>query len=209
MPKYLAALSQQYFDAIPAKAVPRTASADESPHAIEIVIGAYRAALIYDNEKLKTCFEKEGTEWRSELTQGQRMLHALGAFDDQVQNGGVTQFFWNCPDLVFEVSDGLKVLGPAELKEIYDRALEGLVGKKDDWAKLRKQAFRDPANPNWEPFQRSYDMLDLGWFDDAYFNQLGSNDQGEYVLENPGLGATMLKRLADYVKSHREEFIES
>jgi hypothetical protein len=170
----------------------------ESSDAFELIVGGYYYKLIAKNERLQELFAKYAGKltdpecWEC-LTPGQRLLTSLGALDGEVKNGGISQFFWNCSDLAFEVSDALQKLGETELLELYERALQGLIGKKDDWIELRKQAFKDPSNPNWEPFQKSYKLLDLGWFDDAYFDKYGPS---------------VLRRLADYVKAHKEEFID-
>src|SRR6185295_2352611 len=115
---------------------------------------------------------------QSRLTRGQRMLFSLSAFDGQVKNGGITQFFWNCPDLIFEVGDSLKALELTELSGLYDRGVDTLIGKKEDWAQLRNKAYRDPQNPDWQSFQKSYDLLDLSWFEDDYYDRWGRDSQG-------------------------------
>ena len=71
------------------------------------------------------------------LTQGQRVLYSLATLDGQVKNGGITQFFWNCPDLVFPASDALAALSYSELSVAYEKALERLIGSKDQWLELR------------------------------------------------------------------------
>lgn len=44
------------------------------------------------------------------------------------------------------------------------------------------------------PFQESYGLLDLSWFDNAYFEKYGPS---------------LLKLIVEYVRSHKEEFIEA
>ena len=80
-----------------------------------------------------------------QLTHGQRLLIFLGGFDGEVKNGGITQFFWNCPNWLFDVRDGLEYLGLSKLLRHYEEALESLVGKKDRWLELRKKATRKRA----------------------------------------------------------------
>jgi hypothetical protein len=141
------------------------------------------------------------------LTRGQRLFIALGSFDSQVCNGGITQFFWNRPASIGEVEEGLRELGEVELLALYTRAVEAVLGKRADWTKLREAAYRNPTAPDWEPFRQSYDLLDLNWFDDAYFDKHGYNERQEWVVLGEGLQSPFLRRLAAWVKAHPEEFI--
>jgi hypothetical protein len=49
--------------------------------------------------------------------------------------------------------------------------------------------------------------LHLGWFDDAYFDKRGYNEQNEWVVQSRGLHHALLTRLAEYVRTHPTEFI--
>lgn len=57
-------------------------------------------------------------------------------------------------------------------------------------------------------FRQSYDLLDLGWFDDVYFDKRGYDDKSEWARLKRGLQHSFLHRLAEYVRTHRPEFIE-
>ena len=201
--RYLLPLSSEAFDAIPQRVVPRTVRIQdptlEGPRAIAWIANGDCEKLIYKNEKLKNLLETfaqrlDEPECRNCFTHGQWLLLTLNALDGQVNNGGITQFFWNCPDLILEVPDALKAIGEVELLELYDKALGQLITQQHNWIDLRKQWCKDSDNPKWETFEASYELLNLGWFDTAYFNRNGP---------------LLLKRLANYVKDHREEFIES
>jgi hypothetical protein len=189
---YRCEMSAADFDAIPT---------DE-----EYPIDGYYEALIDRNERLGHQFF-EDAEQLKQLTIGQRMLIQLGTFDSQVKNGGITQFFWNCPESIFDVGDWLEYLGVPELQANYDRALEALVGKKDRWLALREEWAKGRDNPNWETFQQTYELLDLGWFDKAYFDKHDYDEKQEWVRQARGLHHVLLTRLADYVRTHRAEFI--
>jgi hypothetical protein len=195
-------MSDAAFSDLPNKLVPRTVRvkdpALESPEATKWVFIGYCEKLLYKNERLQQLWQRFADqpgdpEWRNCLTRGQRSLYALGTFDGQVKNGGITQFFWNYPELILEVADALQALGEAELAEAYNQALERLVAKKDDWDELQSRSGRG-ASDFLKSFQSSYDVLDLAWFDDAYFKTHGPR---------------LLARLVEYVKTHRGEFIES
>ena len=135
------------------------------------------------------------------------MLMQLATFDGQVKNGGITQFFWNFPEYIFDVQDWIESLGVQQLQANYDRALEALVGKKDRWDELRKDCYRIRDNPSWESFRQTYELLHLDWFDKAYFDIHGYNEKREWVREKRGLHFALLTQIANYVRTHREEFI--
>lgn len=198
---FLARIDDAKFADIPSKAVPRSLQRKdptfESPQARECIFSGYCERLLFKNEKLLDLLQqfvgrKDDPACWNQLTEGQRILYSLAALDGQVKNGGITQFFWNCPDLIFPASDALAALRYSELSVAYEKALESLMGKKDTWLDLRKQSGSDPAN-NWGPFQATYDLLGLNWFDDAYFE---------------GYGATLLEMLVKYVQENKAEFIE-
>jgi hypothetical protein len=71
--------------------------------------------------------------------------------------------------------------------------LENLIGKQDSWGDLRKLWVDAGANPPWAAFQKSYEVLDVSWFDDAYFETHAD---------------VLLRSLIEYVKAHLTEFIE-
>jgi hypothetical protein len=185
-------MSATEFDAIPAD--------DEYP-----IDGLYEA-LIDRNDRI-THEVYEHPERFKELTAGQRMLIQLGTFDSQVKNGGITQFFWNCAESIFDVADWIQALGVPELQANYDRALEALVGKKDQWLVLRAEWSKGRDNPKWETFQQTYELLELGWFEDAYFDKRGYNERQEWVRQSTGLHHALQTRLVEYIRDHRAEFI--
>jgi hypothetical protein len=189
---YRCLLSAAEFDAIPVD--------DDDP------IDGYYEALIDQNARLDHRFF-EDAKHLGELTTGQRLLIQLGTFDSQVKNGGITQFFWNCAESIFDVADGIEYLRVPELQAKYERALESLVGKKDRWLALREEWAKGGENPSWETFQQTYALLELGWFEDAYFDKHGYDKHGEWVRQSRGLHHVLLTRLAEYIRRHRAEFI--
>jgi hypothetical protein len=179
----------------------------------ECPIDNYYAELIDRNKKFRDLGDEfprgyEEIALIRRLPVGQQLLILLGVFDGQVCNGGITQFFWNYPEYLFEVRDAIERLGESALLANYERALEALLGKKDGWLKLREECYRVKDNPSWESFRQSYDMMDLGWFDNAYFDKRSYNDQNEWVVQERGLKYSFLRSLARYIQSHRSEFIK-
>jgi hypothetical protein len=189
------------FADIPNRAVPRTVRREDptfqSAKATEWIFAGYCERLLDKNEKLQELLHQfvgrfDRPDCWTCLTQGQRILYSLAALDGQVKNGGITQFFWNYPDLIVPASGALVALGYSDLLAAFEKALESLIGKKEAWLELRKQSSSDPAS-FWEPFQASYNLLELTWFDDAYFEEYGP---------------TLTGLLVEYVKEHKREFIE-
>jgi Domain of unknown function (DUF4375) len=183
-----------------------TAEFDAIPVDDGSLIYGYYEALIDWNDQIgpEVCGQSERFQ---ELTAGQRMLIQLAAFDGQVKNGGITQFFWNRAESIFDVGDWIEFLSVAELQANYDRALEALVGKKDRWLELRAAWTNGRDGPTWESFQKSYELLDLGWFDTAYFDKRGYNERQEWVVHSKGLHHELLTRLVEFIRSRRSEFI--
>jgi hypothetical protein len=64
----------------------------------------------------------------SRLTEPQRVLAALARFDVELENGGLLQFFWNCPEWVEHVRVALVLIGAFELGEAFGKAVEQLAG---------------------------------------------------------------------------------
>jgi hypothetical protein len=55
--------------------------------------------------------------------------------------------------------------------------------------------------------QQSYELLNLSWFDDAYLDQWGENESGQWALLKRGLHHSLMARLTAYIRDHRHEFI--
>src|SRR5262249_15704116 len=149
----------------------------ESRQSREWIFGGYCERLLYKNEKLSELLQQfsgrlDDPDCWNRLTQGQRILYSLAALAGQVKNGGITQFFLNWSDLIIPARDALSALDCSELSAAFENALKSLIGNKDKWVDLRNRSSNNPEE-FWEPFQATYDLLDLDWFDDAYFEQFG------------------------------------
>jgi hypothetical protein len=176
-------------------------------------IDHYYGTLVDQNNKFKGIRARftrghEDINLIRQLTKGQQLLILLGVFDGQVSNGGIAQFFWNYPEYLFDVRDAIEHLGDAQILSGYERVVEALIGSKEQWVRLRQQWKRANGVPDWEAFSESCDLLDADWFDDAYFDKHGYNDKKEWGLLERGLRRPFLERLANYIRSHRSEFIE-
>jgi hypothetical protein len=135
-----------------------------SPEAAEWILSGYVRKLLENNAPLTECLERCGDgnpeERRACFTQGQRVLSDLATFHGQIQNGGLEQFFWNCPHLILEIPEALTAVGEGELRTVYEQAVSQLTSQQDLWLALRE---RSSARPDefWESFEQSYALLDL------------------------------------------------
>jgi hypothetical protein len=147
-------------------------------------------------------------QFLAKVTPGMRLFLVLGVFDGQVCNGGITQFFWNCRTTIFTVRDAMEELGEGELLGPYERALEAVAGNGVRWQELREEWAQSTSGAEaWEPFRRSYELLDLAWFDRAYFDEYGHNTDGKWTVIREGLCGPFARRLVEFVKSRPDEFI--
>lgn len=110
--------------------------------------------------------------------------------DLEVFNGGLTQFFWNHPAIVVETGEALRAIGSGDVAAAYDKAVDKLIANKDRWVELHSEFDREPGEV--QPFQASYAVLDLAWFDEVYADEYGAPLRASAVR---------------YVDVHKEEFI--
>jgi hypothetical protein len=110
-------------------------------------------ALIARNPKL------QGDDSRG--SEDQQAVRTIAELDMQLQNGGLMQFFWNCPQLVEHVSPSLRRVGIAELADHFDKAVEQLAGSIDSFVEHRE-------GNGLEDFIAAAEENDFEWFDDIY-----------------------------------------
>lgn len=173
----------------------------------DYLISSYWDPLIDANPKLMS--EDFGNEaFLAIVTPGQRLFLLLGVFDGQVCNGGITQFFWNCQGTIFPVRDALEELGESDVLKRYEKALDALAGKQGRWQALRAEWARlAPGDEAWGSFRQSYELLDLDWFNQDYFNKWGYDAEGKWVMVREGLKEPFARRLVAFVKARPMDFI--
>jgi hypothetical protein len=69
----------------------------------------------------------------------QKTLATIALLDVEVPNGGLLQFFWNCPGWVDEVSPALRNLGLSTLADVYERSIADLVAEFGTYSEFRKR----------------------------------------------------------------------
>ena len=139
-------------------------------------------------------------QWNS-LTAGQKLLVRVATFDSQLLNGGLEQYFWNCPHQAVDLVDDLRALAVTELSERYESALQELGDEKSEWLELRAR-FSGMGGDDFDLISRAAELLDFSDFNSSYLGDW-SDDAGQGRRAwNDLLGVALLR----YVSSHADEF---
>ena len=111
------------------------------------------------------------------LSPEEKTAYTAACLDLEIMNGGLCQFFANCPDCVPYVPEALEAIGAAEHKALYDRFLA--------------DTGIDPLDPvfqteDMDAFSRLYELWPWEDFDDAYLSLTPIPELLEaYVQSNP------------------------
>jgi len=197
---HLVAMSLDDFRGVPQRVVPRTVrmrdSSLTSQDAIDWIFIGYCEKLIDKNEPLADLLHKhrghfDDDAFVNETTKGQRLLLHLAALDGQTRNGGITQFIWNCPEMVLTALDALAPLDYPELLASYQNVVDRLGLDIDEWTRLRNS---DQSSPDdmWDNFDAATQLISGDDFDDPYFDHVG---------------ATARNKALQYVNANTHEFI--
>ena len=73
------------------------------------------------------------------LTNEQRVLETIAKIDLNVANGGVGQFFWNCPIWVEHVARSLRSIGMTSLADGFERTFGDILARIGDFVEFRKR----------------------------------------------------------------------
>jgi len=72
------------------------------------------------------------------MTPPQRVLSTLTCFNSQVLNGGIFQFFCNCPRWAIHVEPALRAIDFPELADAFGKAIAQLSDETDSAARPEK-----------------------------------------------------------------------
>lgn len=95
------------------------------------------------------------------LNRPQKTFYAFLAFDGDVNNGGVWQFLFNCPQLSLAALESFDQIGAKKLAANYQKTLAELGGQADTIADLRRR-FEDQnlsTTKRWGAFVEGYDTV--------------------------------------------------
>ena len=85
----------------------------------------------------------------------------IAGLDLQVSNGGLLQYFWNCPGWVDYASDALRAIDLPALADCFDNSLAEMVSRIPEYRKFQErgslQAFSDCAREfSFNEFDSAY-----------------------------------------------------
>jgi hypothetical protein len=91
----------------------------------------------------------------------QAVLATIAMLDLQVSNGGLLQFFWNCPGWVDHVPESFRAMGLPTLGDAFERSTAELVARIGTYSEFRKrnslQAYSECAGEfNFEEFDSAF-----------------------------------------------------
>jgi Domain of unknown function (DUF4375) len=140
-------------------------------------------------------WEKNQThiDFLNELTSEQRIYFTLISFEAQVNNGGVYQFLFNCPELSIIALEAMQKTGMKKLSTDYEIVLKEYFGKFDNIKELRSK-FNDSNNDwdeRWNSFSNGYEEIKSAEIIEGYF----------YNEEFVG---NFQKQMNDFVKENKD-----
>ena len=112
-----------------------------------------------------------------DLSPEQKTAYTAACLDLEIMNGGLCQFFANCPDCAAYVPEALDRLGAAEHKALYEQFLaDNAIDPLDSLFQTETV----------EEFSRLYDLYPWDDFDDAYCALTPMSELLEaYIQANP------------------------
>jgi hypothetical protein len=144
----------------PAKTVLRRKSGEPISHQLYDAFEGYFPAPIETRLRqlnqtfpLKGLFSQIGTD---EITMGQWMLYTENCFVGQVVNGGLEQFFDNCPGLIRDAAILLSEYAPREMSDRYAIAAETFIDVIKRHAQNNVDATGDALNPFWAELEDAW-----------------------------------------------------
>ena len=127
------------------------------------------------------------------LTRGQKVFYSFLAFNGDIDNGGVWQFFYNRPELSIAALEALEELKLTKLKSDYEKCLEEFLGTKDIYSK-RKEISKYTKS-KWVTFKGGYNHIKSAkTLEDYYYNE--------------GFKKDLYKAFVDYVDSNLDQFVK-
>lgn len=105
--------------------------------------------------------------------------------DIQVPNGGLLQFFWNCPRLVDHTPGALRLMDLTELAEAFERSTAGLMAQIGTYSEFR-------IRNSLEAYSQCAGEFSFEDFDSAYFK----------------CGEQVYAKTTEYISDHLAEFVQ-
>lgn len=134
-------------------------------------------------------------DYFNQLNTSQRIYAVLLQMDGQINNGGVYQFLWNRPEMIYAAAEALHELGIEPLDEHFSAVLKELESNSADFAR-DKRVWNDPAishEQKWTVFQEGRRYIPTGDRIEAYFY---TDEFAQYFHG----------KVMDYLREHRASF---
>ncbi len=157
----------------------------------------YMDALFDTMTRQKRKDESYYSFWQK-LTRGQKVFWSFLAFNGDVDNGGVYQFFFNKPEHCLSLLEVLEEIKAEQLRQDYQRVLEEVLGKFDKIADLR-QRFNDESQQweeRWEAFNEGYEELECAAAIEKYYYE----DTFKQKL---------YRQMSDYIEMNLKQFAKT
>jgi len=165
--KYSSKISRQTLKAVQSK---YSWEDDYSP--FDNLSTAYNEMFIDSLFELARQSGDEDEVFFNKLTKPQKVMHVLSAFEGQVENGGIFQFFWNIPHFHMAVLQALDEIRAEDLKRKYNQVLEEFVPHFDMIEQLREQAAIDDFEASVDLYNQGREkLIHTKWFDTEFYDK--------------------------------------
>jgi hypothetical protein len=164
-------------------------------------LNEYSASLFDILEEKADELDDEEEFW-NRLSVGQKVFYSFLAFEGEVDNGGLFQFFWNKPAHVYSFREVINILKLEELADDYISALKAYEKLSSEISKIKEDL--DPDKEGWEDeYYEAYDKIQEKF--DAE-TDAGTNVD-EYFYE-PGFKILFHEAMCDFIENNRALFVK-
>lgn len=132
------------------------------------------------------------------FTRGQKIIYIFSVFNQETDNGGVYQFFFNKPELCFATLETFKELRLDNLSKDYEDCLNEFCGSVDSYIK-RKTIFNDSISSwdeKWKTFTEGYNDIKSGKKIEDYYYKVEFKKQ-------------LYKTVVNYIDNNINQFVKS
>ena len=138
--------------------------------------------------------DSEFIDYWNRLNRRQKVVWVYFAFESQVRNGGVYQFFYNTGQFIFAITEAMEELGLKQLLKSYNHALSDYLKKSDRVADIRKDVNNSSVfKDKWESFITGYKEI------------THTKDVEGYLFERENT-KEIYQKIFEYVQTHLSSF---
>jgi hypothetical protein len=156
------------------------------------------AEHLFDPLTQQMDIELEEQEIWDTLTKGQKLFFNFLVFEEEVDNGGIFQFFWNTPEHVYAFKQAIEILQLDGIKEGYSTVLAKYETLADKLNELRA-ALGENDDEESKEFIHAFEK-GLALF--------GEDEQVEDILYSEAYKLESHQAMCQYIEQHKAEFIK-